>query len=76
VDLRTEWTEDAYPPIAKLIAAVLNQDRLIVGNDAGYLLLLVKIFQQCLCGGWLKRMLLGEKLQPIGLGQAGECSAQ
>ena len=46
VDGRAERAEDADPPVADLVAEALDDDRAVVGHDAGGLGLLVEVLQQ------------------------------
>ena len=46
VDRRAERAEDADPPVADLVAEPLDDDRAVVGDDAGGLGLLVEVLQQ------------------------------
>ncbi len=46
VDRRAERAEDADPPVADLVAEALDDDRAVVGDDAGRLGLLVDVLQQ------------------------------
>ena len=43
VDLGTERGEDTDPPVADLVAELLDHDRAVVGNDAGGLGLILEI---------------------------------
>ena len=46
VDGRAERAEDADPPVADLVAEALDDDRAVVGHDAGGLGLLVEVLEQ------------------------------
>ena len=64
-----ERREDAHAPVADLVAEALDNDGAVGGHGAGRVLLVAQEGDQVLRGLLVERMLLGQPLEGLLLGQ-------
>ena len=67
-----ERREDAHPPVADLVAEALDDDGSVGRNGAGRLLLVAQERDQVPRGLLVERMLLGQPLECLLLGERGQ----
>ncbi len=60
VHRRAERAQDAHPPVSDLVTEPLDDDRAVVGDDAGRLGLLVDVLQQIVGRQLVERVLLAQ----------------